>query len=341
MPEERTAPERPGTMGAVIVTHNSARVIERCLQSLMAATPERLDIVVVDNASSDDTLEILKRFPPVRVISNARNKGFAGGVNQGIRELSSRLILLLNPDTEVKHGLSLLPEEFQQSDVGAAAGLLVDRNGKPQTGFGIRRFPNPSALVFEVLGLNRVWPGNPVNRHYRWLDGDFARPADVQQPAGAFLVIRKDLWEKLGGFDEGFHPVWFEEVDYLRRLSRAGFRIRFQPAAVVEHEGAHSFRRKGWEWRQVCWYASLCRYSAKHFKWPGRLLVSLAVLIGFAGRTAWAALKSRSVRPLAVYIAVAGRSVRCGFQKGRLAHHASRPDHQVEPVELKGSLTRS
>ncbi len=343
--EEKTATVAAGDVGVVIVTFNSARVIGRCLASLLSpGAAEPPSIVVVDNASSDDTREILRRYPDIRLIENRENRGFAAGVNQGIRELPCRLILLVNPDAELRQGLESLRNEFQRPAVGAATGLLIGADGRPQTGFGIRRFPTPQALVFEALGLNRIWPGNPVNRRYRWLDGDFSRPADVEQPAGAFLMLRRDVWERLGGFDEHFCPVWFEEVDFLRRLSRAGFRIRFQPAAIAAHEGAHSLRNIEWEWRQLYWYASLCRYSAKHFGLPGRLFVSNAVLAGSFLRTAAVVLRSRSVHPLTIFGKVAAFSI-CSLRRNvpaaQRVNHASRPDHQAEPVELKGSLTRT
>ncbi len=82
-----------------------------------------------------------------------------------------------------------------------------------------------------MLGLNRLWPGNPVNRRYRCLDLDLEAAADVEQPAGAFLLIRRDAWQALGGFDEGFHPIWFEDVDFLKRARDAGYRRALRSVA--------------------------------------------------------------------------------------------------------------
>ena len=102
---------------------------------------------------------------------------------------------------------------------GLAAGKLVDKTGVAQKGFTIRRFPTPASLIFELFGINRLWPSNPVNRRYRYLDRDLDQPGPVEQPAGAFLMFRRDVWKRLRGFDESFHPVWFEDVDYCRRAS--------------------------------------------------------------------------------------------------------------------------
>ncbi len=107
-------------------------------------------------------------------------------------------------------------------------------------GFTIRRFPTPLTLWFELCGFNRLWPSNPVNRRYRYLDRDLEQAGPVEQPAGAFLMFRRDVWERLGGFDEGFYPVWFEDVDFCRRAADAGYRIEYVPQVEAEHLGGHS-----------------------------------------------------------------------------------------------------
>ena len=78
-----------------------------------------------------------------------------------------------------------------------------------------------------MLGLNRIWPGNPVNRRYRTASPN--RLVDVEQPAGAFLMVRRSAWSALGGFDENFFPIWFEDVDFCKRLHDAGLKIVFLP----------------------------------------------------------------------------------------------------------------
>ena len=77
--------------------------------------------------------------------------------------------------------------------------------------------------------MNRLWPGNPINWHYRCFS-DFAVPSEVEQPAGAFLMIRRDIWEQLQGFDEQFRPLWFEDVDYCWRAKETGYRMRLHQA---------------------------------------------------------------------------------------------------------------
>jgi GT2 family glycosyltransferase len=181
------------------------------------------------------------------------------------------------------------------------AGKLVDGQGRPQAGFSVRRFPTVASLCFEALGLNAVWPGNPVNRRYRCLDLDLDSPAEVDQPAGAFLMLRRDAWEALGGFDEGFRPVWFEDVDFLKRARDRGYRVRLAPAAVAMHAGGRSIGRVPSGTREIYWYASLLRYASKHFRTSGWLPVSGAVIAGSAFRMLHGVLGTRRLKPVAVY----------------------------------------
>src|SRR5579862_2771668 len=208
----------------VVVTYQSGSVIGSCLDSI-GQLPDT-QVVVVDNASSDSTRsEVAARS--VQLIANPHNAGFAGAVNQGVRATSSPLILLLNPDTRLETGLESLIACFADPKTGGAGGLLTGPDGQPQRGFMSRNLPSPTALIFEVLGFNRVWPKNHVNWHYRCLSSDPMVPAFVEQPAGAFLMFPRSVWQQLGGFDERFWPVWFEDVDFCARLRSAGFVARY------------------------------------------------------------------------------------------------------------------
>lgn len=184
-----------------------------------------LSIVVVDNASGDDTLARMR--PGTRVIANTENKGFAAAVNQGVRASDSEFVLLLNPDTQLLTSVDELIHASSQ--YGLASGKLVDKTRRAQKGFTIRRFPTPAALLFEMFGVNRLWPSNPVNRRYRYLDRDLDQPGPVEQPAGAFLMFRRDVWNQLGGMDESFYPVWFEDVDFCGAPSRRASKFSMFP----------------------------------------------------------------------------------------------------------------
>jgi N-acetylglucosaminyl-diphospho-decaprenol L-rhamnosyltransferase len=264
-------------VAAVIVTYNSAREIGACLRALNGVG----EIVVVDNASSDDTCERAEEAAPhAQLIRNNQNQGFAAAVNQGIRATSSPFVLLLNPDAALRTTLEAMVGECLSPRVGAACGRLADAGGQPQTGFNVRSLPTPLMLTAEVLLLNRLWPSNPLNQRYRRLDFDAARSQDVEQPAAAFLMVRRDALEKIGYLDEQFYPIWFEDVDLCLRLRRAGFTIRYTPSCVAEHEGGHSLRAMPLEQKHLAWYGNLLRFARKHYSAPAFLALWATVRAG-------------------------------------------------------------
>ena len=286
--------------GVVIVTYNSAEVIERCLDSCA-----HLLALVVDNASQDDTVELVRRRSAVKLIANPTNRGFAGAANQGVAALDTEMVLLLNPDVQLETPVDSLAEACSQNNVGLATGKLLDSQGKAQIGFAVRRLPTPLTLVFEVLGINRLLPWNPSNRSYRYLDLDLTKPAEVEQPAGAFLMFRREVWQRVGGFDTRFDPLWFEDVDFVKRARSAGFKIQYLPGVTARHRGGHSIAGMEWGCREVCWYVSLLRYASKHFRPYAYRGVSAAVVLGSLVRAIISVIRRRSLRPIQVYAKIA------------------------------------
>ena len=265
----------------VIVTHQSADFISSCLDSI--GTMPDVEIIVVDNASADTTC-VRVSDKSVALIANPFNAGFAAGVNQGVRATSAPLILLLNPDARLETGLESLVRCFDDPKTGGAGGLLLGPDGEPQTGFMARNLPTPTALAFEVLGINRLWPRNPANWNYRCWEMDLMAPAVVAQPAGAFFMFRRSAWQQLGGFDENFWPVWFEDVDFCARLKKAGHVVRYEPGARATHQGGHSVGAIPAGTKEKYWYGSLLRYAAKHYHPIAFIGICVSVVVGAAGR---------------------------------------------------------
>lgn len=291
----------------LIVTHESASEIGACLD---AARLSGAEILVIDNASSDATCAEVKSRG-VRLIANSDNRGFAAAVNQGMRALNAPFVLLLNPDATLETSLDPLIECCRAANVAGAAGQLVDSSGRPQAGFSVRSLPSPAALIFEVLLLNRLWPTNPVNWHYRCLGFDFSSPADVEQPAGAFLMLRRDIWETLHGFDERFSPLWFEDVDYCWRARGKSYRMCYTPKAVAKHTGGHSIAKISLEKRQLYWYRSLLGLAFKHFRVGTAKMICAAVVLGSIPRMILGVATYRSLTPIAAFgrvMALAGRT---------------------------------
>jgi N-acetylglucosaminyl-diphospho-decaprenol L-rhamnosyltransferase len=265
----------------IIVTYNSAAAIETCLRAL---APQDCEIVVVDNASHDDTtpraLAIASQVP-LQLITISRNIGFGGGVNEGVRAASSDVLLLVNPDAVAEPGaIDAIVTCFVQSGADAVGGALLDEDGMPARGFAYRRLPTLTSLLFEVLLVNQMWPGNPVNRSYRCLDADYSREQTVEQPAGACLAVTRKAWERVQGMDASFYPVWFEDVDFCARLQRSGARIVYCPAARFRHSGAHSVGQLEFRDKQMFWYQNMVRYARKHFSAVKVGILRLAICKG-------------------------------------------------------------
>ncbi|HVT93906.1 MAG TPA: glycosyltransferase family 2 protein [Bryobacteraceae bacterium] len=289
------------TLRVVVVTYNSAGVVARCLKSC-----RDLAVTVVDNFSSDGTGLRVKelRLPNVRLIENTENRGFAAAVNQAVAEAPEDVILLLNPDVELLSSVDPLVEAIDVKGCGIATGRLLGEDGRDQSGFSIRRFPSSMTLALEALGWNRLFPGNSVNRRYRYVGRNWDKEGEVEQPAGAFLAFRRALWRQLGGFDERFRPVWFEDVDFCRRASQTGAMIYYLPIVTARHAGGDSVQRMPWECHVVAWYVSLLKYASKHFRPPGRRGVGVAVAVGSVFRALIFTARRRSIRPVAVYAKV-------------------------------------
>jgi N-acetylglucosaminyl-diphospho-decaprenol L-rhamnosyltransferase len=265
---------------AIVVTYNSGVWAERCLEALLAQPG--WEVLMIDNASDDDTVSRASRFASqARIFRNTVNTGFAGGVNQGVRLASGEVMVLVNPDALAAPGaLDKLAESLSKNNAGAAGGLLMMEDGKPQTGNMVRRLPTLGSALAELLLLNNIWRRNPWNRSYRCLDLDYTRAQPVENPAGASLAFRKSVWESVGGFDEGFFPVWFEDADFCACVLEAGWPIMYEPGAVFDHGGAHSVKQISFYQHQLIWYRNMLRYFGKHYGGWQRALLRVAIAIG-------------------------------------------------------------
>jgi N-acetylglucosaminyl-diphospho-decaprenol L-rhamnosyltransferase len=286
-------------VAAVIVAYHSSAEIGECLRSLRGEVEQ---IAVVDNAAEPALRQVVAESgADADLIVNSGNRGFAAAVNQGVGATTAPYVLLLNPDCALQSGLEAMVECCGKRGTVAAGGMLQGVNGEQQQGFFARSLPTPWALAFEVLGLNRVWPGNPINRRYRLLDIDSATEQLIGQPAGAFLLLRRDAFDAVGGMDESFHPIWFEDVDLCLRLSQAGGVIRYTPKAIARHKGAHSVDALPLQLRLRAWYGSLLRFSGKHYPAGTHRRLRLVVLVGLALRRSFCMFSSSPSAQSAAY----------------------------------------
>jgi N-acetylglucosaminyl-diphospho-decaprenol L-rhamnosyltransferase len=281
-------------LSIVIVTWNSERWIERCLRSLPAACEGlSYEVVVYDNASTDGTLRLVPE-EKTRVIQSKHNDGFAAGTNRALAETRGRYVFLLNPDCDLDpRALTLLCEFLDHNpNAAAAAPLLVGESGGSQRDFQLRRLPTLRGLAAEALLLDKMFPRNRATAHYRYRDLDLSHPQRIEQPAAAALLIRRDVFDEVGGFDEQFSPAWFEDVDYCRRLDAAGKELFVVPAARARHVGGASLEHMEYARFIDLWYRNMWRYAHKWFspgkaealRWAliaGMMLRCVAALVGF------------------------------------------------------------
>jgi GT2 family glycosyltransferase len=293
----------PAPLTLVIINWNARDHLQRCLA---AALPLGYPITVVDNASSDGSRTMVaKSFPTVTLIPSDVNLGFAGGVNAGVATTTSPWVLILNPDVEVTAAAVDLLRRAGAADaaVGAVGACLVGDDDRPQAGFAVRRFPTLATLAVDLLLVDKLWPGNPASARYLARDVDLSVTQDVEQPAAASLLIRREAFDAVGGFYTGFHPAWFEDVDFCRRLHAAGWRIRYVAEARLRHEGGVAMRSLGLGSFNRVWYRNMRRYVDRHLSWPARLAFRGLLAAGMVLRGGVSLLRGRP-RDARAYLSV-------------------------------------
>ena len=285
-------PAAPGLttpdVSVIVVSWNSARWIGRCLRSVRPASGAlSTETLVLDNASGDDSAALAREAADDRtvILESAVNRGFAGGLNELIRAARGRYILLLNPDCEPQPGaIEALVRHLDATGVEGAAPLLVGDDGETQRDFQLRRFPTARSLVSDALLFDELHPKNRASAVYRYAEADISVPIAIEQPAGAALMLRREVVERIGPFDERFHPAWFEDVDYCRRIADDGGVLHLVPAARFHHWGGASVDILGFGRFLEHWYRNMFRYAEKWMKPAEVELVRWSLIGGMAMR---------------------------------------------------------
>lgn len=232
----------PPTLSVIIVSWNVRELLKRALHSITNSWGERpgLEIIVVDNASSDGTPAMVERdFPDVTLIASPENRGYGAGNNQGIAAARGEYILVLNPDVElVSDALPRLVDFAEiRPEVGLVAPQLLTPEGEIQS--SRRRFPTLPVLFLESTWLQMLLPERSL-RHYYAKDAPDTSTQSLDWVQGAAMLVRRSVVEKVGGFDEAFF-MYSEELDWCRRIKEAGWEIVYYPEArIIHHEGKSS-----------------------------------------------------------------------------------------------------
>ncbi|MEZ5165900.1 MAG: glycosyltransferase [Acidimicrobiales bacterium] len=224
-------------IGVVLVTHNSADLVEPCLDALARSATAPLDVVVVDNASDDDTVGRAGAHPiSPRVIATGVNGGYAAGINRGIRELApTQAVLVLNPDCRLDPGaLDTMADALASSNAGVIAPLIRERDGT--VSWSLYRRPTLlRALGDALLGTERAGR-HPRVGEQETREAEYGHAHDVDWASGAVLLISPECRAATGRWDEGYF-LYSEESDFQLRAGDAGYRVRFDPAATTTHDG--------------------------------------------------------------------------------------------------------
>jgi GT2 family glycosyltransferase/lipopolysaccharide/colanic/teichoic acid biosynthesis glycosyltransferase len=245
-PEEAVSRPQEPDLSIVIVGFNSLPQLGDCLASVRdTGASTRLEVVVVDNASSDGTVEYIRReHPGVRIVPNSRNVGYSKAVNQGIAESRARYTLVLNPDIVVLPGAIDRLVEFMEEhpEVGIAGSKLLNEDGSLQ--YSCRRFYTFWTLVLRRTPLGRLFRNGRTISNYLMLDYDHEQSREVDWVIGACMIVRKEALADFGGMDERFF-LYFEDVDWCYRVWQSGWKVWYVADSVMRHSYARESARPG------------------------------------------------------------------------------------------------
>lgn len=282
-------------LSIVIVSWNVSALLAACLESIFGqpgadGAGPRLEVIVVDSASTDDTVALVAaRFPQARLLPQSENLGFVRCNNIGLAAAQGRHLLLLNPDTEVISGALAQMVAFLDAnpDVGIAGPRTLNTDGTTQS--TRRRFPTVALAFFESTWLQRFAPRPMLDRFYVAGAPDDAA-LDVDWVQGSALMARRAVYDEIGGLDEGF-VMFSEELDWCRRAKDAGWRVVYLGSARIVHHGGGSTGQVVAR-RHIHFQQSKLRYYRKYHGWAVAQLLRAFLLLSYAWQLALESAKS-------------------------------------------------
>ena len=288
------------SVSVVIVNYNAGQFLTACIDSALAQVSQVSEVLVVDNASTDLSLELCTEYfpeePKLEIIRNTTNLGFAAACNIGIARAAGAYVLFLNPDCVLSAGsLQRMVQVLEaHSEAGMVGGLLTNEDGTEQAG-GRRAVPTPWRSFVRAFGLHRFakyWPRLFFDFHlHKQALPD--RPIEVEAISGALMLVRREAIDNVGLWDEGYF-LHCEDFDWCMRFRRKEWKILFVPnAPVMHHKGVCSRSRPIFvEWHK---HKGMMRFYRKFFRhqYPGILmwLVALGVWLRFAAVAAYYSIR--------------------------------------------------
>lgn len=253
-------------LSVIIVNYNVKYFLEQCLFSVQQASGGlAVETIVIDNRSTDNSLSYLQpKFPSVRFISNAENRGFGQACNQGLKHASGKYILFLNPDTILPEDSLRKSIEYLENTPGSGAlGIkMIDGSGNFLRE-SKRSFPSPMTSFYKLTGLAGIFPRSKVFARYHLGNLDENENHVVDVLAGAFMLIRKDVLDKTGSFDETFF-MYGEDVDLSYRIQKAGYTNHYFAGSSIIHFKGESTRRGSMNYVRM-FYNAMSIFVRKHY----------------------------------------------------------------------------
>ncbi|MBI4929690.1 MAG: glycosyltransferase [Bacteroidetes bacterium] len=279
-------------LSVIIVNYNVEHFLEQCLHSVEKAVKNiPTEIFVVDNSSVDGSIEMVKKkFPEVKIIANEKNLGFSRANNQAIKEAKGEYVLLLNPDTVVQEDTFEKTIKFmdEKKDGGALGVMMLDGKGNflPESKRGL---PTPSVAFYKVFGLSFLFPKSRTfgKYHLGYLDKNKTHEVDVL--AGAFILIRKSVLDKIGLLDETFF-MYGEDIDLSYRITLAGYKNYYFSETRIIHYKGESTKKSSVNYVLV-FYNAMAIFAKKHFAKNQATMFSLLIYFAIAFRAGIAIVK--------------------------------------------------
>ncbi len=269
-------------LSVITVTWNSANLIREQIKSVWAGCKSiSFEEIIVDNASSDNTVNVIeKEFPQVKLIKSDKNLGFAGANNLGAKIAQGEFLLFLNPDMRVAEGsLDIMVDWMRvHQDVGLASCKLLDENGNLNKDALPRRFPTVWNQLAIILKLPHVFP--KILDKYLFKDFNADIEQEVDSVRGSFMMMRREVYEKLGWAFDPRYFIWFDDADLCREVKKIGFKVMHTPIiSCVDYVG-QSFKQRTTLWKQKQFTKSMLQYFQKWEPWYKWVWIALVRPIG-------------------------------------------------------------
>lgn len=286
-------------LSIIIVNWNVCDLLDRCLSSIydsQAAVGRihedapQLEIIVVDCASEDGSVLMAReKYPGVVLLPQSENIGFSRGNNLAMSAATAPVFLLLNPDTEVSENAIVQMLEYLESHpaVGILGPHTFNSDGSHQS--TRRRFPSLLTGVFESTWLSALAPA-AIHNHYFMRDSDDNAILEVDWVQGSALMLRRQVYEAIGGLDAGF-VMYSEELDFCRRAKSAGWKVIYHGGARITHHGGQSSDQVP-AFTQIQFHTSKLRYFRKHHGLFSYLLLRVLILLQFLWQLALESIKA-------------------------------------------------